>query len=258
MMKANQRYILIAVLVIASVAACISEAENPLIPPSAVNSGTLLVDTGYTQGSEGLWIYDNLGEYSAFTMHWEPVENAAFYEIRASEFPITTENWNSAIPMEIIPAPADSALAFNVIEVQTEPCIGCGLCEQECPNSAITVQGGIAVIDYDRCTSCGLCQDVCPVDAITGTRNGRDYFFGVRAFFDEDQPAEQVAATEGAYRIVYFNSFGSYWTPQTKNCGLCQLGEDSLGCYGGCHILIDWADQDRLIFTGTGCPYDAI
>ena len=114
------------------------------------------------------------------------------------------------------------------------------------------------MIDYDKCTACGLCQDVCPVDAITGTRNGRDYFFGVRAFFGADQPAEQVASTGEAYRIIFFNTFGSYWTPQTKNCGLCEPGEDSLGCFGGCHVLEDWADEDRTIFTGTGCPYDAI
>lgn len=257
-MKLKNLAILAAVVTLASVAACITEEDNPLVPPASVASGALLVDTGYTQGSEGTWLWDNLGEYSAFTMRWEPVENADYYEIRASEVPITTENWDEAIPMEIVYAPADSALAFNVVQVQTEPCIACGLCEQVCPIDAITVQGGVAVIDYDRCTSCGLCMDECPVDAITGTRNGVNYYFGIRAYFEGDQPAEQVAVTNDSYRIILFNSFGSLWGPFTKGCGLCEPESDTLGCFSGCHIVEDYNDAERLIFTGEGCQYDAI
>ena len=255
-MKTKWKYI--PVLLIAAGAACISQAEHPLLPPSAVGSTALIVETGFTEGSEGLYPGQNLGEYSAFSLSWSEVPDAAFYEIRASEVPLTAAGWNEAIPVGIINAPADSGLAFNVIEVQAEPCIGCGLCEQECPNDAITVQGGVAVIDYDKCTSCGLCQDVCPVNAIAGTRNGQDYYFGIRAFYGEGLPAEDISVTEGAYRIVFYNAWGNLWTPQTKNCGLCQPGADSLGCFGGCHIVEDWADEDRTVFTGTGCPYDAI
>ena len=260
-MKPGKKTVLYAVLLLATAAACISESDNPLIIPNAISPNSVTVETGYTPGPpyEGPGsINPYLGEYSAFTLHWGAVENASYYEVRASEEPITTDNWDEALPMEIIPAPADSGLAFNFIEVQTEPCIGCGLCENQCPNDAITVQGGVAVIDYDRCTSCGLCQDVCPVDAITGTRNGTEYYFGVRAFFEGDLPAEDISVTEGAYKIIYFNSFGSYWLPQAKNCGLCPPQGDSLGCFGGCHILEDWADEDRTVYTGSGCPYDAI
>ena len=67
-----------------------------------------------------------------------------------------------------------------------------------------------------------------------------------------------MAVTEEAYKIVFFNARGSYWLPQTKDCGICPVQEDSLGRFGGCHILEDWADQDRLVFTGFECPYDAI
>jgi len=260
MLKIGNTLALCILVVFAAAAACLKEPASPF-NPNSVSQTDLIVNIGYTEGppySGPGEISPYEGEYSAFSLFWTEVENCEFYEIRASEVPITTENWNEAILVEVIQAPADSGLAFNVIEILPEPCIACGLCESTCPNDAVTVQGGVAVIDYARCTSCGLCVDVCPVNAINGTRNGTEYYFGVRAFLEEDLPVEEISITQEAYKIIFFNARGSYWLPQSKNCGLCVAGEDSLGCYGGCFILQDWADIDRTIFTGTGCPFDAI
>ncbi|MBQ9130298.1 MAG: 4Fe-4S binding protein, partial [Clostridia bacterium] len=41
-------------------------------------------------------------------------------------------------------------------------CIGCRICEKCCPEGAIRVENGLAVIDQDKCTGCGLCQNKCP------------------------------------------------------------------------------------------------
>ena len=44
----------------------------------------------------------------------------------------------------------------------TVGCIGCGKCKKVCPNDAITVENGLARIDYSKCVQCGDCAKVCP------------------------------------------------------------------------------------------------
>jgi len=52
--------------------------------------------------------------------------------------------------------------------VDRDECTGCGLCVDECPAEAITLDAdGISVVDADECTDCGACADVCPAVAIT-------------------------------------------------------------------------------------------
>ncbi len=41
-------------------------------------------------------------------------------------------------------------------------CIGCHLCEKNCPADAIHVTDNLAHIDQDKCTGCGLCVEKCP------------------------------------------------------------------------------------------------
>ncbi|WP_411271390.1 YfhL family 4Fe-4S dicluster ferredoxin [Alteromonas sp. CYL-A6] len=54
----------------------------------------------------------------------------------------------------------------------TEECINCQLCEDECPNQAISQHDDIYVINPASCTECvghydnPSCVAVCPVDCI--------------------------------------------------------------------------------------------
>jgi Na+-translocating ferredoxin:NAD+ oxidoreductase RNF subunit RnfB len=41
-------------------------------------------------------------------------------------------------------------------------CIGCKICEKNCPAGAVTVNNFLASIDKDKCTECGLCAEKCP------------------------------------------------------------------------------------------------
>ena len=48
----------------------------------------------------------------------------------------------------------------------TEDCIQCGMCEDECPEEAISEGDDIFVIDPEKCNDCGTCVDECPEEAI--------------------------------------------------------------------------------------------
>ncbi|MBQ7119550.1 MAG: 4Fe-4S binding protein [Oscillospiraceae bacterium] len=41
-------------------------------------------------------------------------------------------------------------------------CMGLGSCVNICPEKAISVEDGIAVVSEEKCTGCGACVDICP------------------------------------------------------------------------------------------------
>jgi len=45
-------------------------------------------------------------------------------------------------------------------------CIGCKICEKNCPNDAIHVENNKASIDYSKCVACGICVEKCPSKCI--------------------------------------------------------------------------------------------
>jgi len=51
-------------------------------------------------------------------------------------------------------------------KVDSDSCVGCGACVDECPVSAISLNDEVASVDDSLCTECGACVDVCPTGAI--------------------------------------------------------------------------------------------
>ena len=61
-----------------------------------------------------------------------------------------------------------------------DECVNCGVCEPECPNSAISEGDDIYIIDPAKCTECvghydePQCIEVCPVDCIVKDPNNEE------------------------------------------------------------------------------------
>jgi ferredoxin len=57
--------------------------------------------------------------------------------------------------------------------IEASACSGCGSCEFECPNGAISMRGDVYAINPKKCTECKgkfsapQCLSACPGDAIT-------------------------------------------------------------------------------------------
>ena len=50
----------------------------------------------------------------------------------------------------------------DVMSACSVGCIGCHLCEKNCPKDAVHVIDNVAYIDQEKCVGCGICAQKCP------------------------------------------------------------------------------------------------
>jgi dissimilatory sulfite reductase (desulfoviridin) alpha/beta subunit len=58
-------------------------------------------------------------------------------------------------------------------QVDPAACTGCGACEAACPDGAVSLADGLAVVDPAACLACGRCVAVCPTGAMSGADGWR-------------------------------------------------------------------------------------
>ncbi len=59
------------------------------------------------------------------------------------------------------------------IGIDADLCQGCGTCVGACPQGAIHIEGGVAVIDRERCNACEACLASCPQGALHAVVEGQ-------------------------------------------------------------------------------------
>lgn len=193
-----------------------------------------------------------------FTIQWNGVHNADYYEIRLSKSKITLDNWSKAVLVEKVDAQPVSRMSKTIRKltpsIEGNNCTGCEYCYYACPNDAITMFRKKAIIDVSECTGCGKCYDTCNYDAVTDISFGESYYFAVRSFSKENVASAHIASTIHAYLLRYVSW---HWRIEKDNskkqiCGAC--GDN-------CFILDETAQEEgcpvgAILYDATGSVYD--
>jgi len=53
-------------------------------------------------------------------------------------------------------------------KVDRNMCLACGGCISVCPQDALSMFGGRALVSEEKCISCAICIRICPIGAISG------------------------------------------------------------------------------------------
>jgi len=149
----------------------------PVCPVNAIQmrNGKAEIDPGKCIGCQRCVI----GVPGILTPVKEDSVAQALVPIESPADPVISDN---AVPTKAAPDKANPTCQVKPARPQerksyaanAQKCIGCGLCTLFCPEEAISLVDGKAVIDPGKCVNCGICKngnggdyDGCPAGAIT-------------------------------------------------------------------------------------------
>lgn len=108
-------------------------------------------------------LIDQLEESFNFVRDMKVITSIAVGMVNQEELEINLKIFNDEkIPQELLSQKIKPSKRLFISRF----CIGCGTCVKTCPNNALTLENGKAVVDHKLCILCGYCNPVCPEFAI--------------------------------------------------------------------------------------------
>jgi len=108
-------------------------------------------------------LIDQLEEAFNFVRNIKGISSIAVGMVNQEELEINLKIFNDEkISQELLSQKIKPSKRLFIARI----CKGCGTCVKTCPNNALTLENGKAVVDHKLCILCGYCNPVCPEFAI--------------------------------------------------------------------------------------------
>jgi len=108
-------------------------------------------------------LIDQLEESFNFARNIQGINSIAVGMVNKEELEINLKIFNDEeISQELLTQKIKPGKRLFILSF----CKGCGTCVKTCPNNALTLENGKAVVNHKLCILCGYCNPVCPEFAI--------------------------------------------------------------------------------------------
>ena len=108
-------------------------------------------------------LIDELKESFDFVRQIDGIMSVAIGMVRPEELSLNLKVFNDEL---ISPENLSSTAKSSKKLMISVFCVGCGTCVEACPNDALSVKDGKAVVNHGVCLLCGYCNPVCPEFAL--------------------------------------------------------------------------------------------
>lgn len=95
-------------------------------------------------------------------------------------------------------------------------CLGYGNCVSICPNQAISVTNGLAVVEPELCDGCGACVKSCPTGVIRMLPRRDSWYVACSSTADPEVKAESCSASCNACGVCARQSAGSEFSVRSN------------------------------------------